>query len=378
MPNAIVSCAVVNAAHAAQVKWKDGMRGEFSAVMLRDNCLCKMCRNPAAGERAKLTSSIPLDISIKSAKVQGGKVVICWDDGHISKYASEWLRRNAPLASPQEPESAPKAWTASIAKTLPRFSYKKLLADDKDLLRFLCAFRDYGVSLVQGVPLNKNEVEKFANHLAYVREIIFDRVADIRVSEDGCAQGFTGASLHPHTDCSGYRWPPNVFLFHCLENKVEGGENIYVDGQAVIEQMRDEHLDYLHFLTKIRTTFRLFSKNTDTTTTAPPVILDERGNLGIIRYANWAVQPIRMPLFDTEYYYAAHSALSRLINAPENQLVIKVKPGEMMVVNNHRVLHGRNEFRAETGGRHFQQVYMEADDLMGRIRVLHRQIGALS
>ena len=378
MPNAIVSCAVVNAAHAARVKWKDGMQGEFSAIMLRDNCLCKMCHSSAVGERTKLTSSIPLDISIKSAKVQSSKVVICWDDGHISKYASEWLRRNAPLASPQEPESAPKAWTASIAKTLPRFSYKKLLADDKDLLRFLCAFRDYGVSLVQGVPLNKNEVETFANHLAYVREIIFDRVADIRVSEDGYTQGFTNAALHPHTDCSGYRWPPNVFLFHCLENKVEGGESIYVDGQAVIEQMRDEHLDYLHFLTKIRTTFRLFSKNADTATTAPPVILDEQGNLDIIRYANWTVQPIRMPLFDTEYYYAAYSALSRLINAPENQLVIKVKPGEMMVVNNHRVLHGRNEFRAETGGRHFQQVYMEADDLMGRIRVLHRQIGALS
>lgn len=44
-----------------------------------------------------------------------------------------------------------------------------------------------------------------------------------------------------------------------------------------------------------------------------------------------------------------------------------------MVVNNHRVLYGRSVFRPETGNRHFQQVYMEMDGLLGRLRKLREK-----
>ena len=378
MPHTITSLTVAKSSRSAQVRWEDGTTGEFSVLMLRDNCFCNKCYSPAVGERVKLTASISPDTAIRSAKIQNGGVVIQWNDGHVSKYDANWLRQNIWSDRPPQPEFSPKPWTASIADSLPRFSHNELLADDRTLLQFLSEFRDYGISLVYDVPSNANEVEKFANQIAYVREIIFDRVADIRVSEDGYTQGFTSAALQPHTDCSGYRWPPNVFLFHCLANNVVGGESVYVDGQAVVEQLREERPEYLRFLTKTRTTFRLFSKTADTTTTASPVILDEWGNLDMLRYANWAVQPIRMSLLETEYYYTAYNALSRLIHSPDNQLIVKVRPGEMMVVNNHRILHGRKEFRPETGGRHFQQVYMEVDDLLGRIRVLRQTLAAPS
>ena len=378
MPHTIASCAVLKSLSAAKVEWDDGAQSDFHALMLRDNCFCDECFSPAVGERVKLTSSIPLDIKMRAATVADNQMTVHWDDGHVSKYGSEWLRQNAHSLSPKRAEFCSKPWDASLMKDLPRFSRGDLLANERNLIPFLSSFRDYGIALVEDVPLKKNEVERFANHLAYVREIIFDRVADIKVSADAYTQGFTSVALHPHTDCSGYRWPPNVFLFHCLANDVEGGESVYVDGQMVVDQLRKKHREHFDFLVKTPVIFRLYSKNADTTASAPTVILDEWGKLHILRYANWTVQPIQMPLEETERYYRAYHALSGLINAPENQLVIKIRPGEMMVVNNHRVLHGRRAFRAETGERHFQQVYMEADDLLGRIRNFREKGGASS
>ncbi len=156
---------------------------------------------------------------------------------------------------------------------------------------------------------------------------------------------------------------------------MEGGESVYVDGQMVVDQLREKHPHHLDFLSSAPVVFRLYSRNADTTTSAPTIILDEWEKLHIIRYVNWAVQPLRMSLHDTGRCYAAYDAISQLIHAPENQLIIRVRPGEMMVVNNHRVLHGRSVFRAETGSRHFQQVYMEMDDLLGHLRNL-REKGA--
>lgn len=369
MQHTITNCALLESSRGIRVQWEKDSR-EFHALMLRDNCFCDECYNSAVGERVKQTSSIPLDISIRAAKIVDGGIVVQWQDNHVSRYESGWLRQNAPLLR-EGNYCVPKTWGRGF--NVPRFSHPELLAEESAMLSFLESFRDYGMSIVEGVPRRENETERFANHLAYVREIIFDRVADIKVSADAYTQGFTAGVLPPHTDCSGYRWPPNVFLFHCLENNVVGGENIYVDGQAVIEQLRTQNPGGFDFLTRKSVSFQLYSKTADTMTESPPIILDGRENLHILRYANWTVQPIRMPLRDTERYYAAHSSLSEIINAPANQLVCKILPGEMAVVNNHRILHGRNAFRAKSGERHFQQVYMEMDDLMGRLRILQKR-----
>jgi gamma-butyrobetaine dioxygenase len=54
--------------------------------------------------------------------------------------------------------------------------------------------------------------------LAYLREIAFDGVSNIRVSIDPYTLGFINSSLLLQTDCSGYSWPPNVMVFHCMQN----------------------------------------------------------------------------------------------------------------------------------------------------------------
>ena len=48
----------------------------------------------------------------------------------------------------------------------------------------------------------------------------------------------------------------------------------------------------------------------------------------------------------------------------EISIALKMRPTQMLFVNNHRVLHGRNSFIADRDtNRHFQQAYIDIDDI---------------
>ena len=67
---------------------------------------------------------------------------------------------------------------------------------------------------------------------------------------------------------------------------------------------------------------------------------------------------------------SALAKLDKIINLDANILELKLAPGELLMVNNHRVLHGRKAFTVGAGHRHFQQVYMEVDDIEAKWRCL--------
>jgi hypothetical protein len=67
---------------------------------------------------------------------------------------------------------------------------------------------------------------------------------------------------------------------------------------------------------------------------------------------------------------SALAKLDKIINSDANILELKLAPGELLMVNNHRVLHGRKAFTVGAGHRHFQQVYMEVDDIEAKWRCL--------
>ena len=77
-----------------------------------------------------------------------------------------------------------------------------------------------------------------------------------------------------------------------------------------------------------------------------------------------------------EPFYAAYRKLSALIDDPANQLVARLRSGDLLATHNHRVLHGRKAFVSGSGERRLQLSYMEYDDLLSRIRLLHNALAA--
>lgn len=359
------------------VVWPDRGASRFHYVWLRDNCRHPSRWTELTGERTQMTEDIPLDLTAKDARIDSdGCVVIEWSDGTpASRFDPDWLwdyRYDGPPMQPLLPSSTP--WRADYGSNPLTFEAEAILEDEDALCGMLDAYVEYGLIRVTGVPPVDQEVERFANRLAYVREIIFDRVADIRPSPDPYNIGFTNVSLPLHTDCSGYAWPPNVMAFHCLRNDVIGGEALYADGEQAVRDLRAQDPEALRVLCDVPIRHRLYSKSADTQRIAPRVTLHPNGELAILRYANWTPQPLHPPRpEDVPAFYRAHKKLASIVNDPRNVAVIRPEPGDLLLVNNQRVLHGRRAFDLGDGDRHFQQVYMELDDLVSLRRTIARK-----
>lgn len=259
------------------------------------------------GERTAITEAVPRDLRASSVSVDGHAVRIDWSDtDEPSLFDPAWLRAHAYDEARGTPPSTPERtlWVADYAAALTRFDHAAVLEDDSVAAAMIEAFERTGLVLIRGMPTEPNEVERFANHFAYVREIAFDRVADIRVKVD-------------------------------------------------------------------------YSSRADTLSYRAPITLGADGTLSLVRHANWTTQPLsEVPFDEVPAWYDAYRAFAALINDPANVVRHRCEPGEAFLIDNHRVLHGRAAFDADEGVRHFQQVYMEADDLSGRRRLIELSGGA--
>ena len=76
-------------------------------------------------------------------------------------------------------------------------------------------------------------------------------------------------------------------------------------------------------------------------------------------------------------YYEAFHELVKILYAPENIIDLHMKPGQIAVIHNTRVLHGRTaiEDSGKSSKRWLQINYMDWDGIFSRLRVLQTKLG---
>ena len=79
-------------------------------------------------------------------------------------------------------------------------------------------------------------------------------------------------------------------------------------------------------------------------------------------------------------FYEAYYQLSKLFYSNSNVVNIRLEPGQVVMMNNTRVLHGRTGFQAtsESGvkvSRWLQGTYFEWDMVFSKLRVLQKSLG---
>ena len=62
-----------------------------------------------------------------------------------------------------------------------------------------------------------------------------------------------------------------------------------------------------------------------------------------------------------DVFYRARAGLRSLLNDPARRATFLLAAGDVMMMNNRRLLHGRNSFEITTGQRHLQGCYIELD-----------------
>jgi gamma-butyrobetaine dioxygenase len=358
--------------HAISLAWPDGLRREFPFAWLRDNCACALCRHPGSGQRLLEPCAIPLDIHPAELRFEHDCLLVAWaPDGHASSYAGGWLRRSARAAKPE----APRLWDAGIAGELPLASHADVVSDPQQLRRWRESVAGLGFGILSGVPVESGEVARVAELFGHVRVTNYGRVFDVRSVVEPTNLAYTALGLGAHTD-NPYRDPvPSLQLLHCLSSSASGGESTLVDGFCVTEALRaDDPADFA-LLAGQCVTFAYRDDGAELSASAPLIELDPHGAVRAVRFNARSMQSPSMPAPELAAWYDAYLRFARLLEDARFQVGLRLEPGDLFIVDNRRVLHGRAPYAATAGERHLQGCYADIDGLRSTLAVLGRDAG---
>ena len=161
---------------------------------------------------------------------------------------------------------------------------------------------------------------------------------------------------------------PTLQLLHCLSSSAGGGDTTVVDGFRVAAELPAPQFE---LLTRWPLRFRYADAETELEAEAPVLELDARGELAAVRFNTRSASPFELPESVVGPYYDAYRSFGRMLADPAFTLVFRLEPGDLFIVDNRRVLHGRTGF-SDAGARHLQGCYADIDGLRSRLAVLSR------
>ncbi|TDQ77702.1 gamma-butyrobetaine dioxygenase [Dongia mobilis] len=356
---------------------ENGGSAVFPAIWLRDNCRCPECRHAGNGQRLYEITDLPEDLAIGAAVLSDDKAVrITWQPGgHVSTFTPAWLADHDLSAEARRGRKRPvKLWSKAIGTEMPIGDWRQMVSDPAAELAFLDTFHAHGFGLIRNSPTVPGTVLQIGNHLGFVRVTNYGALFDVKSVANPTNLAYTPVGLGVHSD-NPYRDPtPGVQLLHCLESTAPGGDTLLVDGFNAAEILRREAPDAFDLLTRVPVNFRFRSNDADLMARQTLISVDEGGNVVGVHFNNRSLDWLDAPAAMVVPWFAAYRKFAEVLHRPEGELIFRLEPGDCVVMQNDRALHGRTAFDPSKGSRHLQGAYVDKDGLESRARVLRRQI----
>jgi gamma-butyrobetaine dioxygenase len=347
-----------------RVELADGSVVSRHVLALRDGCPCEACRHPVSGQRLFESSRVLPGLHGVSARVtDDGSLAVEWSDGHSGVFAPEWFSEPAPLPI--------RRWDASLADSLPEHDWAAVADDPEARAAWLRDVAVLGFALLHGVPTEPGFVERVPSLFGAVRETNYGRFFDVSVAVGATNLADTALPLSLHTD-NPYRDPtPTLQLLHCLVSELEGGDTVLADGFEAAERLRASSPEAFETLVREPIRYAYSDDGAELTAEVPVVSLDANGDVASLHLNNRSKgiphgDPTRVGA-----WYDAYLQLLALLESPELQVVFRLEPGDLVLMDNLRTLHARTGF-ASTGSRRLQGCYADRDGLLSTLAVLER------
>jgi len=230
---------------------------------------------------------------------------------------------------------------------------------------------------------------------------------------------YTAHALAPHQDLAYYESPPGLQLLHCVRNAGSngggGGASVLIDALAAAEELRRLAPDLFDVLTRCDATFVKQRQGGDMVYRRPHICLSAAERTHVVTSVHWS-PPFEGPLVSVpadgvDDYFVAYAAFQRMLDnsLPSEQRLLpmlprsleeelcdyanrftweyNLSPGEILIFNNQRLLHGRRAFSLTTtqannsnnsdgdnnNHRHLIGCYTNIDDTLNEYRLLRRQ-----
>ncbi|KAK1828742.1 hypothetical protein QBC39DRAFT_358587 [Podospora conica] len=246
-----------------------------------------------------------------------------------------------------------------------------------------------GLVVVSGVPTTETAVEDVAGRIGEIQTTFYGKTWDVKSKPRAENVAYTSQFLGLHQDLMYYDPVPRLQLLHCLENSCEGGESMFSDGLRAAYEMEVAHEGGMfESLTKPTPFFHYKKNGHDYEMRRETIHL--AGNL--INRLHWS-PPFQAPFLrpsmeDTpegpavriksgrrglEQWHEAAALFQRSVELGKNRVQMKLMPGECVVFDNWRVLHGRREFKPGQGERWLKGTYVSDQVTRARETELQRR-----
>jgi gamma-butyrobetaine dioxygenase len=357
------------------VRWSDKSPTSLPNYWLRDNCRCAKCRHPGNGQKLYEIVDLPADLAAIEAMIApDAGLKVLWSDGHRSEYAAEWLNAHDLIASARiARQNKPTLWGKAMEADLPIGDWPQMAADPAKELAWIERYTALGFGLLRNVPTQPGMVAEVGNHLGFVRVTNYGRLFDVISVPNPNNLANTSLGLGVHSD-NPYRHPsPGVQLLHCLEAGAPGGDTLLVDGFHAAEILRKENPGAFALLSTVPMTFRFSDDKAELEARQTLISADMDGVITAVHFNNRSADWLDAPIDLASRWYSAYRTFAQILKRPELELIFKLGPGDLVVMQNDRALHGRTAFDPNLGRRHLQGCYIDRDGIESRRRVLKRR-----
>lgn len=306
-----------------QVQWEDGTVGHFSYVWLRDS---------APTHRPESLNDLNLKIKPKELKLtdQGDAVLIEWPPYLKAQYTSDWLRDHLlPSADNILDQPGTQCWIKSSKFKAPTFNFETIRDDEGGRALLMSQYHKVGIAKVKACG-----------------ELSPDELLDL--VPVGFCEGKQIASLDDvvrkvHELHSGF--PELATIPKVVAMKVKGingyGSFQLVDGFAVAQQFRETHRRLFDFLADTPVQY----EGIDDLTTAkhPTIVLDAEEHIKQVVFNNVQRSTrLNLSMAQSDLFFQALKAFNNLLY--KNAVNLKMGNGDILLINNNRVLHGHTAF----------------------------------
>ena len=176
---------------------------------------------------------------------------------------------------------------------------------------------------------------------------------------------YTQEELKPHTDATYSYDAPGLQLLLCCDYKAKGGESILVDGFKIAQTIKKKDKELFNLLSCIQFPGKYTGDGVILEAKRPIFNLDNN-ELIQVSFNNYDRAEFRLDELQTHRFYQAIKKFDNLVNKPEFQWRHILKPGQLLIFNNWRILHGRGSFY---GKRKMAGCYINMEDFISTCRL---------
>ncbi|HEY6482257.1 MAG TPA: TauD/TfdA family dioxygenase [Steroidobacteraceae bacterium] len=365
----------ITAKNELSIELPGGRQFTIHPLWLRERCQDAKSIDPASGQRWQDPSDLDPGMGLTSViEVEPGRFRIGFTDGHEADFLAGEILQEAALPAGDHDCPAPRLWDANL-HDLPRMPWNAH-APDAVRAAWLTRFLELGFIIFTGVPCESQTVLTVAASFGFTRDTNFGAFFDVRSVPNANDLAYTSVALDPHTD-NPYRSPvPGIQLLHCLINETSGGLSTLVDGFAAAETLREQVPDAFKLLARTPVRFRFRDARTELVASAQPIELDPMGRLQAVNFSPRLDFVPLAPPDELSAYYRARREFDRRLRSPQFEIRFRLNAGDLLMMDNRRLLHGRTGFDPAQGLRHLQGCYIDIDAPRSEFRVLRRRLAS--